>query len=320
MTDQAGNGNNGGTDDGAYHCVVVGGGPAGLACALWLARYRARVRLIDEGDPRNAPTWAVHGYLGMETDPPPMELRRIGREQARRAGAELEAAVVERIEGEKDDFLLTLGDGRTLRSRRVLLATGLKDIIPEVPGLLDFYGRSIWHCPDCDGPSVVGKRVGIIGWGEGIAKFCMWMLTWTDDLTVMTHSHPDDMSETARAHLETFGIRLRHEAIVRLEGKDGQLERAVFHDDTTQEFDAIFFHIAVGPGSTLAADLGCELDEAGALEGLLRVDGNFETSVPGVYAAGDITPGSRLAVRAAWEGTRAAIGIKKSLVPAECRW
>ena len=305
--------------DDNYDAVVVGGGPAGLSGALWLARYRARVRLFDQADPRNAPTWAMHGYLGLE-DPPPTELRRIGRQQATSAGAEIEAAVVERIEGEIDDFRVTMGDGRTVGARRILLCTGLKDIIPEVPGLLDFYGRSIWHCPDCDGPSVTGKRVGIIGWGEGIAKFCMWMLTWTQDLTVLTHSHPDDMTPTARAHLEKFGIGLRHEAIVRLEGKDGCLERAVFHDGTTQEFDAIFFHIAVGPGSTLAADLGCELDEKGALEGMLKVDGNFETSVPGVYAAGDITPGSRLAIRAAWEGTRAAIGIKKSLIPEECRW
>jgi thioredoxin reductase len=302
-----------------YDAVVVGGGPAGLAGALWLARYRARVRLFDEGDPRNAPAWGVHGYLGLD-DPPPMELRRIGREQASRAGAELEAASVQRIEGEEDDFRVVLGDGRVVGARRVLLATGLRDIIPEVPGLWDFYGRSIWHCPDCDGPSVTGKRVGIIGWGEGIARFCMWMLTWTDRLVVLTHSHPDDMSPAARAHLERFGIRVRHEALVGIEGTRGCVERVRFHDGTSEELDAVFFHIAVGSGSGLAAELGCALAEGGEAEGLLQVDANFQTSVPGVYAAGDITPGSRLAIRAAWEGTRAAVGIKKSLIPAECRW
>lgn len=308
-----------GRDDALYDAVVIGGGPAGLAGALWLARYRCRVRLFDAQDPRNAYTWGVHGYLGLE-DPPPAEIRRIGREQAVHAGAELEAAMVERIEGEIDDFRVTTTDGGVTRARRILFTTGLRDIIPEIPGIMDFYGSSIWHCPDCDGPGVTGKRVGVIGWGDGIAKFCMWMLTWTDQLTVLTHSHPDEMTAEAKAHLERFGIALRHEAITELQGRDGCLERAVFHDGTTQEFDAIFFHIACGPGSTLPADLGCELDEAGAMEGILQVDKNFQTSVPGVYAAGDITPGSRLAIRAAFEGTRAAIGIKKSLIPEECRW
>ena len=136
-----------------YDVIVVGGGPAGLSAGLWLARYRRRVRVIDANDPRNMPTWAVHGYLGLE-DPAPTELRRIAREQAVHAGAEVEAGCVERIDGDKDDFRVTLSDGRVLSARRVLLCTGLKDIVPEIPGLDEFYGTSIWHCPDCDGPSV----------------------------------------------------------------------------------------------------------------------------------------------------------------------
>lgn len=307
------------TPDSVYDAAVVGGGPAGLAAALWLARYRRRVRLIDANDARNAPTWAVHGYLGLP-DPPPAELRRIGREQAVNAGAELEAGCVDRIEGECDRFQLVLTDGRSIGARRVLLCTGLKDIIPEIPGLNEFYGRSIWHCPDCDGPEVVGKRVGVIGWGEGIAKFCMYMLTWTDQLVLFTHSHPDDLPAEARQALQRWKIPVREQAIVRLEGENSQVRRAVLHDGAVEELDAMFFHIACGPGSTLAADLGCETDPENMLEGLLQVTSDFETSVPGVYAAGDITPGSRLAIRAAADGVRAAVGIHKSLVPADRRF
>ena len=297
-----------------YDAVVIGGGPAGLAAAMWLARYRRRVRLFDAQDPRNKETWAVHGLLG-NPDPPPMELRRVAREQAVQAGAELEAAVVEKVEGEKDDFRVTLADGRAFRARRLLFATGLKDIKPEVPGFDDFYGSSIWHCPDCDGPTITGKRVGVIGWGKGIARYCMYMLTWTDDLTILTHSQPHGMSDEAAAALERHGIRVRTEAIVALEGKDGQIERAAFHDGTSLEFDALFFHVASGAGSTLPQDLGCATDE----EGILEVDGDFETTVPGAYAAGDITPGSRLVTRAAYEGTRAALGVHKSLIPEDRR-
>jgi thioredoxin reductase len=292
-----------------YDAIVIGGGPAGLAGAFWLARYRRNVRLFDAADPRNKETWAVHGYLGLE-EVAPMELRRVARQQALSAGAEVEEAAVEKVEGYKDHFRVTLADERAFAARRLLLAVGLKDIKPEIPGFDDFLGTSIWHCPECDGPSVVDRKVGVIGWGKGIARYCMWMLTWSDRLTILTHSHPHGMDDDAFGALQRFGIAIRMAAIERLEGEGGQVRRAAFHDGTSEEFDALFFHIASGPGSTLPVDLGCEADE----EGILEVDREFETSVPGVFAAGDITPGTRLAMRAAYEGVRAAIGIHKSLL------
>jgi thioredoxin reductase len=297
-----------------YDVIVVGGGPAGLAAALWLARYRLRVRLFDAGNPRNEPTWAVHGYLGLE-DPPPLELRRIGRAQAERAGAEYTEATVRTIHGEEDGFTVLLADDAEFRCRRLLFATGLRDIIPEIPGLMDFYGSSIWHCPDCDGPTVQDLRVGVIGWGKQVAAFCMEMLTWTDRLEILTHGREPELPPRALAALERFGIPVRTDAVVCIEGRDGRVERAVYEDGSTQEFDAMFFHIANGPGSSLPAALGCEANE----EGILKVDDDFATTVPGIYAAGDIVYGSKLAIRAAAEGTRAAIGIYRSLLPEERR-
>lgn len=298
----------------AYDVIVIGGGPAGLAGALWLSRYRLRTLLVDSEKPRNAPTWAVHGYLGLQ-DVPPFELRRIGREQAADAGAELQDGVVETVEGEKDRFVARLSDGRRFEARRILFATGLRDIIPEIPGLREFYGTSIWHCPDCDGPTVEGLRVGVIGWGRQIAAFCMEMLTWTDRLVVLTHGRSAELPQDSREALERFGIPVLERPVVRLEGSEGRVEKAVMEDGSEERFDAMFFHIAYGSGCSIPADLGCEAD----VQGILEVDSDYETSVPGVYAAGDNTRGSKLAIRAAADGTRAAVGIYRSLLPPERR-
>ncbi|CAN5814875.1 NAD(P)/FAD-dependent oxidoreductase [soil metagenome] len=297
---------------GKYDVVVIGGGPAGLAGSLWLGRYRLNNLLIDADRPRNAPTWAIHGYLGLD-DIAPEKLRQMGRAQAADAGAAFEEASVSRIDGEKDDFRVHLGDERTIECRRVLFATGLRDVIPEIPGLHQFYGSSIWHCPDCDGPTVVDRRVGVLGWGRQIAAFCMEMLTWTDRLTLFTHGHEPELPERSREALDRFGIEIVTEPVIQLTGEAGQLRAAHLSGGGRQELDALFFHIAYGPGSTLPAELGCEANE----EGILKIDDNFETTVPGVYAAGDITHGSKLAIRAAAEGTRAAIGIYRSLLPEE---
>lgn len=300
--------------DNEYDVVVIGGGPAGLAAGLWLGRFRQRVLILDAEDPRNEESWAVHGYLGLD-DIPPLELRRKGREQARAEGAGYDCAIVASVSGQIDSFQAELEDGRTYQARRILLATGVRDIIPEIPGLTDFYGSSIWHCPDCDGPGVEGLRVGVIGWGRQIAAFCMEMLTWTDQLTILTHGKEPELPQKSRAALERFSIPVRTDVIQRIEGEDGCVQRAVFDDGSSQPFDAMFFHIAYGPGCGLAPELGCDAGE----DGTLATDDDCQTTVPGVFAAGDITHGSKLAIRAAADGTRAAIGIYRSLLPEDRR-
>jgi len=297
-----------------HDVIVIGGGPAGLAASLWLARYRLRVCTIDSNDPRNALARAVHGYLGVPS-PSPAELRGVGRKQAAEVGAESIEGLVMDVDGELDDFSLKLADGGRCRARRILFATGLRDIVPEIPGLRECYGKSIWHCPDCDGPDATGLRVGVIGWGRRIAAFCMEMLTWTGRLTILTDGRDAEMPERAKAALSRFHIPIRTNPIARIAHMDGQVTGVEFQNGTRVPFDAMFFHIAWGPACGIPARLGCRATETGILE----VDDDFQTSVPGIYAAGDITRGGKLAIRAAADGTRAAIGIYRGLLPEDRR-
>jgi thioredoxin reductase len=207
---------------------------------------------------------------------------------------------------------------KTFESRRLLLATGLRDLLPECPGFRDFYGATVHHCPDCDGFEVTGKRVAVLGRGAQVVGFTLNLLTWTDQLTVITNGDDGDMTDEHRARLAHFNIPITKRSIMELEGdrEACRLARVRFTDDSTLDCDALFFNSGTVPASDLHEQLGCKLDEEC---GLIWVDDEAQTSVRGVYAAGDITPHSQLAVVAAAEGAMAAIHIHKSLLPDERR-
>src|SRR5690606_10799273 len=198
-----------------YDVAIVGGGPAGLAAAFWLARYRRRVCVLDAGGARNERTWAVHGSPGLP-DLPPAELRRRLREQAEAAGAEVVAARVTRIEGRKGAFDVHASAAPALRARRVLLAYGVRDLLPAVPGLEEALGTAIYHCPDCDGPSMMGCRVAVIGWTRRAAKLALFLRTWAGRLELLAHGHPPELDRTTLDILARYHVALRPERIVRL--------------------------------------------------------------------------------------------------------
>lgn len=290
--------------------VIVGGGPAGLAAAYWLARYRHRIRLFDAGEPRNRFARAVHGYPGID-DVPPGELRRRIRDQAREAGAEVVAATVRAVEGEKNAFLVVTDSGDRASARRVLLAYGCSDVIPAIPGLMEAYGHTVYHCPDCDGPEVEREPVGVIGWDRRAAALALYLLTWTDRITLLTHGQRPALDERTLATLGRYRVRLRTERIARIIHHEGRTAAVEFDDGATLPLRHIFFHLGTVPASRLAERLGCAADH----EGRIRTDAGQETSVAGVYAAGDLSGYPHLAITAAAEGVRAALAIHRSLLP-----
>lgn len=306
-----------------YDCIVVGAGPAGLSASLFLARYRRRVLTFHHNNPRNIYSHGVHGFLGHDGIPPTKLLAR-GREEVESYGGLIAEGCVTRVEriGEERfrvtaDELVEEAGGDSVRSfdaRRLVLATGLRDLTPDCPGFREFYGLSVHHCPDCDGFEATGKRLVVLGNGKKTVGFALGLLTWTDKLTLVTGGDPDDMTAEHRARLEAFGIPVLDRAVVALEGdmEAGRLERARLDDGGALECDALFFNLGTVPASNLHETLGCRLDPEC---GLVWIDDDQQTSVPGVYAAGDLTPRSQLAVVAAAEGAMAAIHVHKSLIP-----
>ena len=293
-----------------YETIVIGGGPAGLSAGLWLARYRRKVIILDSGKSRNDQTWAVHGFPGV-VDPPPHELRRVLIQQAKEAGAEWRGADVDHVAGKKNNFSVHLEDGASLTARRVLLAYGRRDNLPDVPGARELYGSSVYHCPDCDGPTVTGKRVAVFGWTRGTAVHALYMLTWAESVVMLTHGNELKIKKKARDVLAKYDVAIRTERVLSLKSVNGCLMAAELEGAPAIPIDYLFFNLGSPLATDIASRLGCKRDK----EKNLVIDRAHQTSVPGVFAAGDIAGPPYLAVTAAAQGVTAAIGMHRSMLP-----
>lgn len=302
-----------------YDCIVVGGGPAGLSASLFLARYRRQTLTFHHNSPRNEYAHGVHGFLGHHGISP-AELLARGRDEVRAHGGLIIESCVTGIEQLTNKYFRVhtgngIQDSRTFDAQRILLATGLRDVTPDCPGFREFYGFSVHHCPDCDGYECIDKRIAVLGSGTKTVGFALGLLTWSNKITLVTED-ASGLSEDDRTKLAAFDIGVREQSIKVLEGdlKSRQLRRILFSEGDALECDVLFFNLGNEPASNLHEMLGCKLDDD---SGLVWVDRTQQTSVEGVYAAGDITPNSQLAVVAAAEGAMAAIHIHDSLIPAE---
>jgi thioredoxin reductase len=293
-----------------FDAVVIGGGPAGLSAALWLGRYRRRVVVFDAGEPRNEPAWAVHGYPGL-VDPSPVELRRRLYQQAQGAGAEILEGEIVSVEGDKGSFLVQPADTEAVHAKRVILAYGLRDYVPDVPGIRELYGTSVFHCADCDGPAVADTRIGVMGWNRHGANLALYLRHFSESVALFTHGRKPELTDEAMAALSRDDIAIHEAKVSALVGHGGNLTQAELDDGTAVRLDALFFHLGSEPRCELAEQIPCELDD----EGFIKVDRGQETSAPGVHAAGDITGQPHLASIAAAEGVRAALAIHRSLLP-----
>lgn len=297
-----------------FEIGIVGGGPAGLSAAIWSARYLHSVVLVDSGDPRNWETRGINGFLGFE-GVRPAELREKGRESCRELGVELVDAIVLRAERHADDkFRLCLEGGGRIGVRRLLLAIGIRDVWPDIPGLEHVYGANAHVCPDCDGYESRGKKVVVIGHGRRAVGMALNLTTWTRDIIICTNGRPPELDEPEYCEkLDALNIPVLTQPIAQVCYEGRRIHCLKLADGMQLDTDKVFFTIGQYPADDLAVQLGCDRDD----EGHVVIDSHGHTSELNVFAAGDITPGPQLAIAAAAEGATAALAMHKSLVPEE---
>ena len=291
-----------------FDVVIAGAGPAGLSAALVLGRARRRVLLCDTGTPRSWASKEMHAYLSRDGTPP-HEFLALGRREVRRyPGVRYlpqEVCTARRV---RDGFAVRLANGREVQCRKLLIATGVFDIVPRIPGIDDLFGRSVFQCPYCDGWEMRDRRVLAYGRGQRGFEMARAMTAWTSDLVLCTDGAAG-YSAADRKLLERHDIRLVEKRIESLEGSRGRLRTVVFRGGERLARDAMFFDTPSRHQSELAASLGCKFGRNGGV-----LCGEYEaTSVPGVFVAGNIIRDVQLTIVAAAEGARAAFGINRSL-------
>ena len=300
-----------------YDVLVIGGGSAGLSAALTLGRCRRRVLVAIAGPTRNAPSPAVHSFFSRDGILP-ADLLHLGREQlAPYPSVEVKELKIKALTKHAQGFEATgensQGHSVHLIVQRVLLATGVEDVLPPLPGFRELWGSSVLHCPYCHAYEVRDQPLAVYGRGKPVVGLALLMSRWSATVTVVTDG-PGHLSDYARQRLRRQGIVVREERVARLVGTvAGGLRCVEFTDGNYLNCHALFLHPAQEQRSHLAVELGARITSKGAV----WVDKQSRTTVPGLYAAGDMVPGQQQALMAAAGGSKAAICLNEALTREE---
>lgn len=296
----------------SYDVLIVGGGAAGLSAALVLSRARRSVLVVDAGRPRNAPAAHMHGFLGSD-GLPPADLLAAGRREILGYGANLVRGTVTAItrsgtETHAPQFDVALDGGLSIATRRILVSTGLRDEVPDIPGVKQRWGRDVLHCPYCHGFEVRDQPLGVIGGTSEAILHAQIIRQWSDDVVYFANGTTVD--DVDRARFRARGIAVLDTQIAELVIGDDHLTGVRLVSGDLVPRAAVFVRPRFVPNADLLAGLGCETDA----NGWMTTDGTGRTSVPGVWAAGNTVNPRAQVITAAGEGSAAAIAINNDLV------
>jgi thioredoxin reductase (NADPH) len=293
-------------------CLVIGGGPAGLTAALYLARFRMSVQVIDRGAGRAASIPLTRNYPGFPDGISGRELiQRIG-EQAVRYGASIATAEVATVERSGDVFQCRTGD-RLVEASTVILATGIRDVRPPIDAKLHDAALAaglIRYCPICDGLEVTGRRVAVIGHGAHAAREAKFIRSYTDDVTLLSWDGATELNAAQRADLERSGIVVVDHAVEYARINGSKLVLATERGDLA--FDSVYPALGANVASAIAQGLGARVNK----DGYLHVDEHQRTEVPGLYAIGDVVAGLNQISRATGQAATAATALRNDLAAA----
>jgi thioredoxin reductase len=290
-----------------FDVAIIGGGPAGLSAALILGRCRRKVVVFDDESPRNQQAQATHGFFTRD-GMPPGELLRVGRAELAPYAVRLIDAHVEGVVSCDASFAIQAADQPTVVARKLLLATGMRDRMPELPGFAECWGSGVYQCPYCHGWEVRDRALGAYGVGPKVFDLGLALLTWSRDVSVFTDNRfPVTPADTERA--KRNGVTVHTEAIERLIVNERRLTGVRMRSGTFVKCEAMFVQAGQEQRSTFAAELGCEL----TAENAVKTYHNERTSVPGVFVAGDASVELQSIAVSVAEGYKAAVAIHLEL-------
>ena len=292
-----------------YDVLVIGGGAAGLSAAMVLLRARRTVVVVDAGEPRNAPAAQMHGFLSRD-GMSPRDLSAAGRSEVAGYGGVL---IDDTVVGVEPGFRVRLANGQQLSARRILVATGLRDELPDVPGVRERWGRDLLHCPYCHGYEVRDQPLGVLGGGPDAVQHAFLVRQWSADVTLFAHTA--DVTPEQREQLTARGISVVDGTVARLVVDNDRLHGVELADGTVVPRSAVFVRPAFVPNSDMLTDLGCAVDE----NGWAVHDSTGRTTVAGVWVTGNAADPRAQVITAAGQGSAAAIALNADLVDEDVR-
>lgn len=292
-----------------FDVIIIGGSYSGLAAGMALGRSLRKVLIVDGGKPCNRQTPHSHNFLTQDGSRPG-DIARLARQQVQAYDTVkfLDGLARKGVKTEKG-FVIQVARGELFSAKKLIFATGIRDIMPDITGFAECWGKSVLHCPYCHGYEVRSKSTGILGNGDYGFEFSALISNWTDNLTLFTNG-PSSLTEEPHGKAKSHAIEIVEKEIDHLEHINGQLQRIHFKDGTTSLLEALYARAPFEQHCDIPEALGCTLNE----EGYIIVDPGQKTTVPGVYACGDNTTRNRTVANAVAMGTTAGIMVNRELV------